>query len=92
MVDESFHEIRQHARNNVAIYIKLLAAIEKAAIPDLSREKAEVLWRHADLVAQSADLEIKAAPDRTLIAQQLTKAGAKLQRDFRPHTVTLGMP
>ena len=84
IVDESFHEIRQHARNNVAIYVKLLAAIEKAVPPNLTAEKLNVLWHHTQLVTQTADLEIKQTADRALISGALMKTASKLEKDSRP--------
>lgn len=84
LVDESLHEIRQHARNNVAMYVKLLAAIQKAASPEFSSEKLDVLWRHAQLIIQRADLEIEPAADRALISDALAKTAAMLHKDDRP--------
>ncbi|MGZ8920492.1 MAG: DUF2254 domain-containing protein, partial [Limisphaerales bacterium] len=86
IVDESFHEIRQHARNNVAIYVKLLAAIEKSVPPNLPSEKSNVLWHHAQLIAQNADAEIKQAADRALISGALMKTASKFEKDSRPLT------
>ena len=85
MVDESFHEIRQHARNNVAIYIKLLAATEKAFRRELVPENLEVLWRHAELTARTAAEQITVTADRDLINQALTRTAAAFGKDHRPH-------
>jgi uncharacterized membrane protein len=85
LVDDAFHEIRQHAKDNVAVYIKLLEGLGKAARAGLSNDRNEALWRHAQLIMQSAGLHIRAEADRKLISEQLADTAARLNRDFRPH-------
>lgn len=85
MVDESFHEIRQHARNNVAIYIKLLAAIEKSFRRELVPANLEVLWWHAELTARTAAEQITVTTDRDLINQALARTATAYGKDHRPH-------
>jgi uncharacterized membrane protein len=85
MVDESFHEIRQHAAKNVAIYVKLLDAIGKASRPDLVPENMEILWRHAELVARAAAQNVKQEADRDLINDALVKAATRFGKDHRPY-------
>ena len=85
MVDEAFLEIRQHAAKNVAIYIKLLDAIEKAARPELAPENIEILWRHAELVARTAAQSVTQEGDRDLINEALIKTSAKFGKDHRQY-------
>jgi uncharacterized membrane protein len=85
MVDEAFHEIRQHSGNNVAIYLKLLAAIGKAFRLELVPENREALWRHIELVIQTAGEKVTQGSDREMINQALTHTAIAFGKDHRPH-------
>jgi uncharacterized membrane protein len=83
LADLSFHEIRQHAQNNVSIYVKLLSTIEKVFTTDSTKESIEILWEHAVSVAQSADSQIQSPIDRELINRAVQRTATAFGKDFQ---------
>lgn len=83
LADLSFHEIRQHARNNVSIYVKLLSTIEKVFTTDASPQNIGILWEHAMSVAQTADSEIRSPTDRELINRAIRRTATAFGKDFQ---------
>lgn len=83
LADLSYHEIRQHARNNVSIYVKLLSTIEKVFTADASPENISIFWEHAMSVAQTADSQIQSPTDRELINRALRRTAKAFGKDFQ---------
>jgi uncharacterized membrane protein len=83
LVDLSFHEIRQNARNNVSIYVKLISTIEKVFTKDSNPESTGILWEHAISVAQTADSQIQSPTDRALINRAVQSMATVFGKDYR---------
>ena len=74
IVDASFNQIRQHARSNAAVTIRLLETI--AVIAQVVRHPLDraALQRHVAMIARGARDGLPEAEDRKAVAQRYQTA------------------
>lgn len=80
MVDAALNQIRQHARTDVAVTIRMLEVIAQVgALADRQADRA-VLTRHADMIAAGAEAALPEPADRATVRQRHAVAIQALQR------------
>ncbi|HSN73189.1 MAG TPA: DUF2254 domain-containing protein, partial [Steroidobacteraceae bacterium] len=78
IVDAALNQIRQNARANAAVSIRLLEAISAIATMTDDAEQPAVLRRHADVIARGARDAIPEQEDRRAVAERHTDVVAAL--------------
>lgn len=81
LVDESLHEIRQNAKGNVAVILRLLSLIETVADQTRSASRRRVLWRHVSLISECAEQNVQAECDRFTIAKRVASISRQISPD-----------
>lgn len=71
--DEAFHEIRQNARDNVAMYLRLLRAIGRVPREGLTPARLRILLEHAKLIQEQAAHHIQLPHDLRVIAEDYNR-------------------
>jgi uncharacterized membrane protein len=73
LLSEAFDQIRQHAEGNVAILLRLLAALHTLAGATLSPNRRRVLRQKVDEIAEAAERSIASPHDRDRLANRLMR-------------------
>jgi uncharacterized membrane protein len=81
LVDQAFHEIRQNAAENLAVYLRLAKTLARLA--GAPEEHRNVIAKHLWLVAESARAQITIPHDRKILASELSRAASALQIDLK---------
>ena len=74
MVDAAFDQIRQNARSNPAVAIRMLGAIAQVAEQVRSPQDAACLRRHAGMIVRGARESVPEADDRLAVEASFTAA------------------
>ncbi len=74
IADSAFHQIRQNARTNAALTIRLLEAITTVAAFAGRVEDREALRRHAEMIVRGAREGLPEENDRREVSQKYTEA------------------
>jgi uncharacterized membrane protein len=73
LLSEAFDQIRQNAEGNVAILLRLLAALHTLAGVTLSPNRRRVLRQKVDEIAEAAERSIASPHDRDRLAHRLMR-------------------
>jgi uncharacterized membrane protein len=73
LLSEAFDQIRQNAEGNVAILLRLLAALHTLAGVTLSPSRRRVLRQKVDEIAEAAERSIASPHDRDRLANRLMR-------------------
>ncbi|MEO7678656.1 MAG: DUF2254 family protein, partial [Verrucomicrobiota bacterium] len=71
LLDESLHQIRQSARDNVAILLRMLGMIEIVSSRSASEDRRRALGKHVQLIAEVAVQNVKSLHDREIISERV---------------------
>jgi uncharacterized membrane protein len=88
LVAESFNQIGESAKGNVAIMLRMLGALQTIASQSDSQNRRLVLRDHADRVAELAERTIAAPRDRARFESQLECVCVALDTESRLTTTT----
>ncbi len=80
VADAAFNQIRQYARTDVAVTLRLLEAIAQVAALADRRDDREALQRHADKILAGADAALPDASDREAVRRRHELAVQALRR------------
>ncbi|HEX5755050.1 MAG TPA: DUF2254 domain-containing protein [Arenimonas sp.] len=78
IVDTAFNQIRQSARSNPAVAIRLLDAIAQIAGHVRNRQDTACLWRHAGMIVRGAQEAVPEAEDRLAVERRYNAAARTL--------------
>lgn len=73
LVDAAFHQIRQAARSNAAVSLRLLEVIADAGRQILEPSFRAALWRHAQLIARGAQESLPDPSDQAEATERLER-------------------
>lgn len=90
LLDQSFHEIRQHARSNLMIYLRMLKTLSELTNTTLSLKQRQAIWDHGVFIAGSAQSEISLPQDRATFNKALAQMASALQMDYASHQLLTG--
>ncbi len=79
LLDESLHQIRQSARDNVAILLRMLGMIEIVSSRSASEDRRRALGKHVQLIAEVAVQNVKSLHDREIINERVRAVMKALQ-------------
>jgi uncharacterized membrane protein len=74
IVDSAFNQIRQGARTNVAVTIRLLETITTVAPVALRPEDRAALYRHAEMIVRGAREAVPEWADRNAVEERFAQA------------------
>ena len=80
IVDTAFNQIRQNARSNPAVAIRMLDAIAQIAGQMQDTQHAACLQRHADMIVRAARESVPEAEDRLAVEAHFTVTAQLLRR------------
>lgn len=80
MLDAAFNQIRQNARTNVGVFIRLLTALEAIAVQLNRQADREAVRRHAEMTRRGAEEAVPEANDRRAVERQFERVMEVLQR------------
>ena len=66
-LDSAFAQIRQNAAANVAVLTRLLQTLETVGLATVDPQRRLVVWKHAELIANTADRTIPEPSDREAV-------------------------
>jgi uncharacterized membrane protein len=69
LVDGAFHEIRQSAKANVAVTLRMLHTIETVAAQARNGDRLQVLWRLVELINETSGKSIEFEHDRAALKE-----------------------
>ncbi|HEU5115377.1 MAG TPA: DUF2254 family protein, partial [Isosphaeraceae bacterium] len=79
LVDAAFHQIRQAARGNAAVALRLLEVIAEVGRQILEPSFRAALWRHAELIANGVRDELPEPADQAEAAERLEQVRTVLK-------------
>lgn len=79
-LDMAFHEIRQHARDDMAVILRQLDSLERLGEGMPQPERRRLLWHHAWLIGEAAGRAVSSPHDRAVIDARLRRLAAALRR------------
>jgi len=85
IVDTAFNQIRQHARSNAAVSIRLLETIDVIAGTTLHADDRAALRRQADMIARGAREGLPEAEDRRAAEERYQAVRRALMDTGEPH-------
>ena len=85
LLDLSFNEIRQHAREDLRIYLRLLGALTELASAPAAIEHKAAIWRHARLLSETARPLVSVQADRGAFNEKLATAASVMEMDDAPY-------
>lgn len=80
MLDAAFNQIRQHARSNVSVLIRLLTALEAIAVRVQHQSDREAVMRHAEMLRRGAEEAIPEPNDREAVQRHFEGVKQVLQK------------
>jgi len=80
LLDAAFNQIRQHARANVSVLIRLLTALEAIAVQVQREADRDAVMRHAEMVRRGAEEVIPEPNDREAVQQQFERVKQVLEQ------------
>ncbi len=79
-LNTAFHEIRQNAKDNIAVILRQLECLERLGRAMAQPERRQLLWRHALMIDEAAGRAVSSPHDRAVIDARMRKLAAALQR------------
>lgn len=73
VLDAAFHQIRQNARNNVSVIIRMLTALEAIAIQVTRESDRESVMRHAEMLQRGCEEAVCEENDRSAVRRQFER-------------------
>jgi uncharacterized membrane protein len=80
LLNLAFNEIRQNARDNVALLLRILERLEDLAEPGISHRRRAAIWKHVRLFRESSNLSAAVPHDRKVLNHAFQRVARKLGR------------
>ncbi|MCB0180530.1 MAG: DUF2254 domain-containing protein [Anaerolineae bacterium] len=87
MVDLAIDQIRQYARSEVTVSLRLLEALAEIAPATSDPQRRDILWRHARIISRAVERNILEPVDRQKMNEHLNQLAQQLGK--RPDGVLL---
>ncbi len=79
-----FTPLRVYASSDPSVVLRLLEVLEKTGEVVDADDRRDLLWRHARMIAEAADEELRGAMERELVNARMRALGRTLRRDAQP--------